>query len=101
MNRAFIRCNEGHYFEGQHCFFDGWSSKESEQFWRISEEIRSENQPISLELFRQKGADHQTIKRMIVIDFGDGNFVFEAISPDGFVVDGRYIRLNALPAEMI
>ena len=39
MNRAYCRCNSGHYFVGEYCPLDGWSSPESIEVKQLTEQI--------------------------------------------------------------
>ncbi len=41
----------------------------------------------------------QTLARTIVIEFGDGASVFEAIAPEGYVIGGKWKLLRNLGAQ--
>ena len=99
--QTYIRCNEGHYFVGEYCPFDGWSSEESKQLTEISKKITSEGKKLTLKELKENAASDETLRRTIIIDFGTGNFVFDAFSPDGFIIGGKYLRLPELPSELL
>ena len=101
MSQAYIRCNEGHYFVGEHCPFDGWSSKESKQLAEISKKLTSEGKKLTLKELKENAVSNETLSRTIIVDFGEGNFVFDAFSPDGFMIAGKYLRLPELPVELL
>lgn len=101
MNQAYIRCNEGHYFIGEYCPFDGWSSEESKELMEISNKILSEGHKISLKELKENNASDKTLSRTIIIEFGEGNFVFDAVLPDGYRIDKKYFHLSKLPSEFL
>ena len=39
LARAYCRCNSGHYFVGEYCPFDGWSSSASKELAAVSERL--------------------------------------------------------------
>jgi hypothetical protein len=92
--RAFIRCNGGDYFQGEYCPLDNWSSAESKELAAITARLTAEGQEVSIAGLRKVGVSETTIKRTIVIDFGSDASVFEAISPQGFVVNGKWKLLR-------
>lgn len=101
MIKVYIRCNEGHYFNGEYCPFDAWSSDESKQLTQLSKKIVSEGGIPSFEELKKCGASDLTLSRTIVIDFGDSNFVFDAILPKGYFTSERFLKLSELPKEWL
>ena len=101
MTLAYIRCNEGHYFLGEYCPFDGWSSVESKQLAELTEAITSGNNELSIEQLKKHGVSDATLSRTIIINFGEGNFVFDGILPDGYIIEEKYLRLRDLPAKLL
>lgn len=96
---AYCRCNSGHYFLGETCPLDGWSSSESQQLTEVVERIAKTGHELSLAELRKAGAREETLARTIVIEFGDGASVFEAIAPEGYVVGGKWKLLRDLGAH--
>jgi hypothetical protein len=86
---AYCRCNSGHYFSGEFCPFDGWSSPASRELSRAIEQLARSQHPVSLEELRKAGVSQATLERTIVIEFGSSTSVFDAVAPQEFVVHGE------------
>ena len=80
--RAYSRCNSGHYFIGEFCPFDGWSSQASRELTKALKNLARSGRKVSLEELRSEGVSAATLARTIVIAFGSSSSAFEAISPD-------------------
>jgi hypothetical protein len=78
--RAYCRCNGGHYFIGEFCPFDGWSSQASRELTEASERLGEAHQEISVESLRKAGVNDSTIQRTILITFGADESVFDAFA---------------------
>ena|SRR6266540_2987164 len=91
MPRAYIRCNSGHYFHGRSCPYDGWSSPDVVNLFAVLE--RPSEPTLSVETLRQAGVSQAALERTIVIDFGWSDSVFDAISPESYVVNGKHALL--------
>lgn len=89
ITRAFCRCNSGHYFSGEFCPFDGWSSPASKELAHAVEELEAAGHRVSLEALRKSGVSSTTLQRTITIEFASGDSAFEAVSPDYLVVHGE------------
>jgi len=50
---------------------------------------------ISLGELRRAGVSEDTVRRTIVIEFGAGEFAFDAISPEGYVIEGEWTPLRS------
>jgi hypothetical protein len=87
--RAFCRCNSGHYFAGETCPYDGWSSPASRELTLAAERLTRAGKEVTLEELRGLGVSNDTLWRTIIISFGVGASMFEAISPATCVVDGE------------
>src|SRR5207245_6503087 len=87
--RAYCRCNSGHYFSGQYCPFDGWSSSASRELTNAVERLVGLDRGMSLEELRKAGVSAATLARTIVIEFGSSASVFDAVSPHENVIDGK------------
>lgn len=86
---AYCRCNSGHYFGGEFCPFDGWSSPASRELTKALEQLERSQCPVSLEELRKAGVSQATLERTIVIDFGSSASVFEAVAPKEYVIQGE------------
>jgi hypothetical protein len=96
MRRAYCRCNSGHYFVGEYCPIDGWSSPAPKELAKVVEEVTASGRALLLEELRKAGLSEATVQRTIVIDFGTDVCVFDAISPEGYVIHGEWKPLKDL-----
>lgn len=92
MIKAYCRCNSGHYFVGESCPLDGWSSAASTELTNAVERIINSEQKISVAALREVGVSEATLKRTVVVEFGSDTAVFDAISPDGYFVNEKLIK---------
>lgn len=92
--KAYCRCNSGHYFLGEHCPFDGWASPASEELTRaVAALLRAGREPTVTNL-RALGVSEATLARVIAIEFGSADSMFEAIAPAGYCAEGRWAPLH-------
>jgi hypothetical protein len=96
FTRAYCRCNSGHYFAGEYCPFDGWSSPASKELTEAVKRLAREDRLICLEELGKAGVSAATLTRTIVIEFGASASVFDAISPQEVVVNGEAQPLRKL-----
>jgi hypothetical protein len=89
ISKAYCRCNSGHYFQGEFCPFDGWSSAESKELAAAVEQLAAEGQELTLVGLRKAGVSRETLERTVVIAFGCAASAFEALDPRMYVVDGQ------------
>lgn len=87
--RAYCRCNSGHYFVGESCPYDGWSSPASRELTEAVVRLAKMGKELSIEELRELGVSSETLWRTIIIAFGVGTSVFEALAPDTYVVHGE------------
>ncbi|MHB1423729.1 MAG: hypothetical protein ACYC3I_11150 [Gemmataceae bacterium] len=87
--RAYCRCNSGHYFMGESCPNDGWSSPASRELTDAIARLAKAGKELSIEELRNLGVSSETLWRTIIISFGVGASIFEALSPDTYVVNGE------------
>jgi hypothetical protein len=87
--RAYCRCNSGHYFSGDSCPYDGWTSPAARELTDAVARLAKEGRELSLEELRVLGVSKETLWRTIIVSFGVGASVFEALSPDTYVVNGE------------
>ncbi len=97
--RAYSRCNSGHYFLGECCPFDGWSSPATRELTAAVKRLARSGRPVSLEELRKSGVSDATIARTIVIEFGSEASAFDAISPAHLFVNEEAIPLTDLDAN--
>jgi hypothetical protein len=91
MVRLYSRCNSGHYFEGEHCPLDGWSSPASAEIAAALDRLREEGTRPSIEALRGLGVSKEAIRRCIVVEFGDAEAAFELVAPEGYMVGGHWV----------
>lgn len=94
MYKLYWRCNGGHYFNTVRCPFDGWTSKELAELNQVAEEFRSMKTDPSIGAMKNAGVSDEALRRAIVVEFGNDRSVFDAISPDYYVVDGKSVKLH-------
>lgn len=94
--RAYSRCNSGHWFQGSCCPLDGWSSQASEELAQACQRLRETDRPISIATLLEAGVSPASLSRIIVIEFGSVTSCFDAIAPQGYVVDGNYSPIDEL-----
>jgi hypothetical protein len=87
--RAYCRCNSGHFFQGEFCPFDGWSSTASRELQAAVERLAAEGQPLSRAALLQAGVSREAIERTIIVEFGCAASAFEALDPRSYVIDGE------------
>jgi hypothetical protein len=87
--RAYCRCNSGHYFMGESCPYDGWTSPAPRELTDAVARLAKAGKELSIEELRNFGVSSETLWRTIIISFGVGASIFEAFSPDTYVVNGE------------
>lgn len=87
--QAYCRCNSGHYFTGECCPFDGWSSAASKELAQAVKKLRVLGREVSVAELRDSGVSDATLWRTIIIEFGTDASSFEAVSPEEYVVHGE------------
>jgi hypothetical protein len=87
--RAYCRCNSGHYFSGESCPYDGWSSPASRELTEAVARLAKSGKELSIDELRNLGVSSETLWRTILVSFGVGASIFEAFSPDTYVVNGK------------
>jgi hypothetical protein len=101
MIRAYCRCNSGHYFVGEYCPIDGWSSPVAEELVKATKRAIASGQAPSLHALRQTGLSEAAAQRTIVIEFGTDACVFDAIVPEGLVIHGTWKPLAVLDEHFL
>lgn len=95
---AYCRCNSGHFFQGTHCPFDGWSSTASTEINDAVIRLQDAADVVSIQALCWAGVSKPTLARTIVIEFGRDQSTFDALAPEGFVVNGVWQQTPALDA---
>ena len=94
MKRFYWRCNGGHSFEALRCPFDGWTSDELLELNNAAESLRSKETNPSIAALAVQGVSEAALRRAIVVEFGSEQSVFDAISPDYYVINGQSVKLR-------
>ena len=92
MTKVYCRCNSGHYFIGAICPLDGWSSAESVELTKTVEVVMNAGKELSMTALCQAGLSALARKRTIIIEFGNDESGFDAVSPAGYFVNGQWIK---------
>jgi hypothetical protein len=101
MIRVYCRCNSGHYFVGEYCPIDGWSSPVARELVKATKRVTASGKALSLHALRQAGLSEAATQRTIVIEFGIDACVFDAIAPEGLVIHGTWKPLAALDEHFL
>ena len=101
MMRAYCRCNSGHYFVGEYCPIDGWSSPVAKALVKATKRVTAAGQALSLHALRQAGLSAAAAQRTIVVEFGTDACVFDAIAPEGLVIHGTWKPLAVLDEHFL
>lgn len=96
VQQAFSRCNSGHYFSGCCCPLDGWSCRASQELDAACRKLQAADLPLSLAALQEAGVSRQSLPRIIIIEFGSPDAVFEALSPQGHVLHGKWHPIEDL-----
>jgi hypothetical protein len=88
MIRVYSRCNGGHYFDGEACPLDGWSSPEAADLAAVARRLVASGEAVSVDALRAAGASEGALKNAIVVEFGADAAPFQAMVPAGYEVDG-------------
>ena len=94
MIRAYWRCNGGHYFCTLRCPFDGWTSPELLELHDAAQKLEAKHAVPSLAGLKAEGISDGALQRAIIVEFGSEKAVFDAISPDYYVVAGKSVKLS-------
>jgi hypothetical protein len=89
LTRVYCRCNSGHYFIGECCPYDGWSSNASKELTEATARLAEMGVQPSMEELRKAGVSNATLWRTIIVTFGTGASVFDAFSPQSYVIEGE------------
>ena len=98
MVQAYCRCNNGHYFVGEYCPIDGWSSAASKELVEGVKRLIGTGQEISLAELHRAGVSEEALRQAVVIEFGASESAFDALSPEGYVIKGEWKPLRQLDA---
>jgi hypothetical protein len=98
MVQAYCRCNNGHYFVGEYCPIDGWSSPASKELVEGVKRLIGTGQGISLAELHSAGVSEDALRQAVVIEFGASESAFDALSPEGYVIKGEWKPLSLLDA---
>jgi hypothetical protein len=74
---------------GESCPYDGWSSPASRELTDAVARLAKAGKELSIDELRSLGVSGETLWRTIIISFGVGASIFEALSPDTYVVKGE------------
>src|SRR3712207_4484020 len=96
MRNLYFRCNSGHYFETQHCPWDGWTHPDFASVLAAKEELLGQGCELTIEALRQAGLLENALHRIILVEFGNAESRFEALAPEYCMVDGKSYPLHKL-----
>jgi hypothetical protein len=100
ITRAFCRCNSGHYFTGEYCPFDGWSSSASRELAPAVKRLEAAGRKVTLAELAKAGLSAETLNRVVVMEFGSDAAAFEAMAPELVVVNGEAKPLRELESSL-
>ncbi len=94
--RVFARCNDGHYFIGHTCPFDGWSSSETHEVADVAARLFRYGVRPSFERLIGEGLSEHALTRACVAEFPE-SAAPEAIAPEYLIVGGQAFALYKAP----
>ncbi|MGB7147815.1 MAG: hypothetical protein WBD45_01605 [Terriglobales bacterium] len=94
MRKAYWRCNSAHYYSALHCPFDGWTFEGCKELIAAVEKLVGTNAALSIDALALEGVPAKAIERTIIIEFGKSQAVFDAFSPDDYLVDGKHKKVH-------
>lgn len=102
MKRLFIRCNGGHYFlAGASCPFDAWTMEGVARVAAHVTVLMHREGDISLEALKEGALpSDELMKRMLIIEFGDEEAVFEALAPGHYLHRGKVLKAHEVGSEL-
>jgi hypothetical protein len=65
----------------------------------VADRLASSQRDPSLAELRRAGLDSAVLQRTIVVQFGAEDSTFEALAPEGYVIDGEWRPLNELDGQ--
>ena len=101
MRALYFRCNSGHYFEELYCPFDGWTHPGIAAVIAAVRKLRDSGTDITIDLHREAGVSKEVLRRVVIIEFGDPQAKFEALSPEDEVVDGVLYEEHNVPRQLL
>ena len=99
MKRVFFRCNDGHYFTGESCPFDGWGTPETARLARLLKEVDRAN--LSLDSLAALQVSAELRKRIAIVEFADAEAAFEGIAAEYYFVNGQLVHRDDVPDAML
>ena len=101
MKRAYCRCIRDHYFTGQVCFLDGWSAASAVELDAALRHFSGSGDELSVERPREAGVSEASLDRIVIVEFGPRATVFDLLSPEGYVIDGKWVERGHLAIELL
>jgi hypothetical protein len=101
--RLYFRCTGGDFHDSVVCPFDGWSAPEAEDILEAAAHLTSTGQRLSIERLRVEGISDAALHWVMVVDFGDERYAFDAVSPDQVGWPGwpRHSRSGITPRRLM
>jgi hypothetical protein len=91
MKIVYGRCNSGHYFVGNRCPFDGWTSPQIRELSEAFERLEKQGGEVSVPALLAAGVSDEAIGRCIVVEFGNADSSFDALAVgEYFKADTRF-----------
>ena|SRR5438309_10085344 len=101
MVKLYWRCNAGHYISTERCPWDGWTPPEIGELCSAADSLAKQGTVPSIAALRDAKVSDQALQRAIVVEFGDGRAVFEALMPHEYVLNGMHKTMSQLPRELM
>ena len=73
----------------------------SEKLFDTLMELDHQAQDISMERLLEKGLPPKLLSRVIMIEFAPGAAMFDAIIPEGYSINGKFVPLTKLGIEYL
>jgi hypothetical protein len=63
------------------------------------ESAEGKNEALSIQALADEGVPEKAIKRTIIIEFGSDEAIFDALLPEGYLIDGELKKVHQLGHE--
>ena len=86
-------------YRSAHCPLDGVTTNGIVEAERLAGLIWRTSDTLSIATLRSRGVSDDTLRRIMIVEFGSERAVFDAVEPSALVVHGKRVPLADLDAE--
>lgn len=90
MPRVYYVCVSEHIFSTRYCPFDGWENPHFLKVEAITKTLTENSIPLTIQALVEQGLSEDIIKRLLIIDFGNKEAIFEGLQPGKYFYPKEY-----------